>query len=233
MAQDKNWTVNYRARYNLDYKPGEDALQYYRRLAKVADQRLVRLEEIAGEREGIAGVKGFENATAYAYARAMTDIDKYSEGRHRFNTKPPLNTDGTVNDKLLNMKIKDIKTFLLSASSTKAGIQESYEKRAKYLNEKYHTNYSWQEMADYFQSGDYKKHNKDYGSETIFKALGVIKRAESIVLKDIDQNKKKYKSNKVEVDVALEMLKNSKTSLWKKYSNEERAALRKELKAQR
>ena len=33
--------------YNLDYKPGESDLEYYHRLAKVADQRLVRLEELA------------------------------------------------------------------------------------------------------------------------------------------------------------------------------------------
>ena len=41
--------------YNLDYKPGETDLQYYKRLAKVADQRLVRLEELAGQRRDRQG----------------------------------------------------------------------------------------------------------------------------------------------------------------------------------
>ena len=68
-------------KYNLDYKPGEDALMYYKRLAKTADQRLVRLEQLSTQ-------KGYENVTAYAYARAQYDIGRYTSG-HRFNTKPP------------------------------------------------------------------------------------------------------------------------------------------------
>lgn len=212
--------------YNLDYKPGEDALQYYRRLAKVADQRLVRLERLTE-------TEGFENVTAYAYARAQRDISRYTEG-HRFNTKPPLNDDGTVDYRLLKEKTADIKTFLSSVSSTKAGIISTYEKRANTLNEKYNTEYTWEDLADYFQSGDFDKHKKDkFGSSTIFKALGRIKRAESKVLKDIDNNNKINTKDKVEIDVALKMLANSKTDLWKKYTNEERAAIRKELRLQR
>ena len=210
--------------YNLDYKPGEDALQYYKRLAKVADQRLVRLEQLSTQ-------KGYENVTAYAYARAQYDIGRYSAG-HRFNTKPPVKADGTVDSQLLNEKIADIKTFLSSVSSTKAGITTTYEKRAKTINEKFGTSYTWQDMADYFQSGDFKKHQKDFGSETIFKAIGKIQRAESKVLKDIDKNNKKNISDKVATQVALKMLSQSNTSLWQKYTNEERAAIRKELKAQ-
>lgn len=212
--------------YNLDYKPGEDALQYYKRLAKTADQRLVRLEQLSAQ-------KGYENVTAYAYARAQYDIGRYSAG-HRFNTKPPLNADGTVNNQMLNEKISDIKTFLSSVSSTKAGITNVYEKRARAINKKFDTNYTWQDLADYFKSGDFEKHKKSkFASETIFKAIAKIQQAESKVLKDIDNNKKKNISDDVVIDVAIKMLSNSNTSLWKKYTNEERAALRKELNAQK
>ena len=211
-------------KYNLDYKPGEDALMYYKRLAKTADQRLVRLEQLSTQ-------KGYENVTAYAYARAQYDIGRYTSG-HRFNTKPPVDADGNVDYKMLNEKVADIKTFLSSVSSTKAGITATYEKRARTINEKFGTSYTWQDMADYFQSGDFKKHQKDFGSETIFKAIGKIQRAESKVLKDIDKNNKKNISDKVATEVALKMLSRSNTSLWQKYTNEERAAIRKELKAQ-
>lgn len=208
--------------YDLSYKPGEDALQYYRRLAKVADQRLVRLEKLAE-------TPNFENVTAYAYARAQRDISRYTEGGHRFNTKPPLNQDGTVNTRLLNEKIADIKTFISSVSSTKAGIISTYQKRAKTLNDKYGTAYSWEDLADYFQSGDFEKHKKDYGSETIFKALGKIKRAENKVLNDIDNNTKRQISDKVALDVAIKMLKTQNTHVYKMYTKEERQLLLDEL----
>jgi len=207
--------------YDLSYKPGEDALQYYRRLAKVADQRLVRLEKLAE-------TPNFENVTAYAYARAQRDISRYTEG-HRFNTKPPLNKDGTVNTRLLNEKIADIKTFISSVSSTKAGIISTYQKRAKTLNDKYGTAYSWEDLADYFQSGDFEKHKKDYGSETIFKALGKIKRAENKVLQDIDNNNKRQITDKVALDVAIKMLKTQNTHIYKMYTKEERQLLLDEL----
>ena len=207
--------------YDLSYKPGEDALQYYRRLAKVADQRLVRLEKLAE-------TPNFENVTAYAYARAQRDISRYTEG-HRFNTKPPLNKDGTVNTRLLNEKIADIKTFISSVSSTKAGIISTYQKRAKTLNDKYGTSYSWEDLADYFQSGDFEKHKKDYGSETIFKALGKIKRAENKVLQDIDNNNKRQITDKVALDVAIKMLKTQNTHIYKMYTKEERQLLLDEL----
>lgn len=207
--------------YDLSYKPGEDALQYYRRLAKVADQRLVRLEKLAE-------TPNFENVTAYAYARAQRDISRYTEG-HRFNTKPPLNKDGTVNTRLLNEKIADIKTFISSVSSTKAGIISTYQKRANILNDKYGTAYSWEDLADYFQSGDFEKHKKDYGSETIFKALGKIKRAENKVLQDIDNNNKRQITDKVALDVAIKMLKTQNTHIYKMYTKEERQLLLDEL----
>ena len=207
--------------YDLSYKPGEDALQYYKRLAKVADQRLVRLEKLAE-------TPNFENVTAYAYARAQRDISRYTDG-HRFNTKPPLNKDGTVNTRLLNEKIADIKTFISSVSSTKAGIISTYQKRAKTLNDKYGTAYSWEDLADYFQSGDFEKHKKDYGSETIFKALGKIKRAENKVLQDIDNNNKRQITDKVALDVAIKMLKTQNTHIYKMYTKEERQLLLDEL----
>ena len=208
--------------YDLSYKPGEDALQYYRRLAKVADQRLVRLEKLEE-------TPNFENVTAYAYARAQRDISRYTEGGHRFNTKPPLNKDGTVNTRLLNEKIADIKTFISSVSSTKGGIISTYQKRAKTLNDKYGTAYSWEDLADYFQSGDFEKHKKDYGSETIFKALGKIKRAENKVLQDIDNNNKRQITDKVALDVAIKMLKTTNTHIYKMYTKEERQLLLDEL----
>ena len=217
--------------YDLSYKPGEDALQYYKRLAKVADQRMVRLEKLQ------ATDAAFESVLNYAYARAERDIDRYTVvpagKKHRFNTKPPLKNDGTVDYRLLNEKIADIKTFLSSVSSTKAGIISTYEKRAKTLNDNYGTGYTWEDLADYFQSGDFEKHKKDYGSETIFKALGKIKRAENKVLQDIDNNNKKQISDKVALDVAIKMLKTQNTHIHNIYTKEERQLIIDELELEK
>ena len=58
--------------YNMEMKPGESLEKYYRRLAKVADQRLIRLEELSG-------VEGYGNAKQWAYKRAMRlVINKYT-----------------------------------------------------------------------------------------------------------------------------------------------------------
>ena len=83
-----NYKHEYKFRpYNLDYKPGESDLQYYKRLAKVADQRLVRLEQLSKQ-------EGFEKVTRFAYERAMRDLELYGGGkdliqnRHLMQTVP-------------------------------------------------------------------------------------------------------------------------------------------------
>ena len=98
------------AKYSFEQKPGESIERYYRRIAKVADQRLVRLEQLAGQ-------EGYGNATQWAYRRAMSDIETWSgEGAKRFHTKPPESLSA------MRAKINDIKTFLGSESSTKSHI---------------------------------------------------------------------------------------------------------------
>ena len=207
---------NYKVReYNLDYKPGETDLQYYKRLAKVADQRLLRLEELAGMREGIPATPGYEKVTKYAYERAMRDLEIYGGG-NRFNTKPPLNPDGTVDNRLLSEKLADIRTFLSSVSSTKQGIQQVYSERARTFNEQFGTNYTWQDLADFYQSGDADKALRHASSETIQRAIGVIQKAQSKLQEEIKQNKKitlDKKKDKIVYNKAMELLESSDLNL--------------------
>ena len=70
----------------------------YRKLAKRADQRLLRLEEYAGR-------KGFSGILSFAYRVAKRDIRSWSgdtQKKPRFNTAPPKNTNQ------LKAKIADI-----------------------------------------------------------------------------------------------------------------------------
>lgn len=144
----------------------------YRKLAKRADQRLLRLKRLSEQ-------PGYEGVLNYAYKVAQRDIRSWSgEKATRFNTKPPSNTNQ------LKAKIADIKKFLESASSTwgrtkeTKGIKQIYEDRTRTINEKYGTDFTWQELAKLFESGLWKKikSKDDYGSDTDFTTIADIKK---------------------------------------------------------
>lgn len=149
--------------YNYEMRPGETVQSYYRRIAKVADQRLVRLERLAQE-------SGYGNADQWAYKKAMRDISTWSgDSATRFNTKPPSNM------KQLQAKINDIKSFLGAPSSTKAGIKSVYQQRANTINDKYGTNFSTSDLESLFSSSFWKKVDaKKIDSDTVMKAIGYI-----------------------------------------------------------
>lgn len=150
------------ASYNIEQKPGESIEQYYRRLAKTADQRLVRLERLQGQ-------EGFGGVLDYAYQRAQRDIKQWSgENATRFNTKIPDNMN------MVKAKINDMKTFLGSQTSTKIGIMKTYESRANTINEKYGTNVDWEDIHDYYAKNKNARADKAFGSKVAVKAIGVI-----------------------------------------------------------
>lgn len=149
--------------YNYEMRPGESIQGYYRRIAKVADQRLVRLERLADQ-------AGYGNADQWAYKKAMRDIATWSgDAASRFNTKPPENI------KQLQAKINDIKSFLGAPSSTKSGITKVYQTRANTINDKYGTNFSTGDLESLFSSSFWKKVDaKKVDSDTVMKAIGYI-----------------------------------------------------------
>ncbi|MBO5809668.1 MAG: hypothetical protein J6R32_02450 [Bacteroidales bacterium] len=202
-AYQGDYKHDYKMRpYNLDYRPGETDLQYYKRLAKVADQRLLRLERLSE-------VAGYEKVTNYAYDRAMRDLEIYGGGK-RFNTKPPVNADGTIDNRLLSEKLADMRTFLSSVTSTKAGIEQVYSKRAQTFNEKFGTDYTWQDLADLYQSGDADRLLKRYkDSDIVQRAIGVIQQAEGKLKEEMKKNKKvtiDKKKDRLVFEKALDIL---------------------------
>lgn len=142
--------------YNTDIRPGETTEHYYHRIAKVADQRLNRLEKLSQE-------KGFEGVTEYAYRNAQKALDVW--GGNRFNTKMPESAN------LRNEKIADMIHFIESKTSTKGGIVNTYEKRAKTLSDKYGLDVKWQDLGKIMEAF---QDESSHGSPTKIKALGVI-----------------------------------------------------------
>lgn len=165
--------------YNTEQKAGESLQSWYKRLAKTADQRLVRLESY--EHDAM-----YKPATQWAYKKALKDIHKWSgSDANRFNVKPPEDPE-----KLL-AKINDIRSFIESPTSTKKGITDVYKKRADTINKKYGTSFTWQQLAKYYQSGQAKIWDSKFGSKTALKTIGQLQKHKKQVIKDIEDADKR------------------------------------------
>lgn len=150
----------------------------YRTLAKTADQRMVRLEQTAAQGGAYA------SATKWAYARAARDIRGWSgqTEKPRWNTKTPRTIGG------LESKIEDIKTFLSSLTSTKKGIQD-YMRRTTKINEKYGTDFTWDNVGKFFDSQLNEDLEKKYGSKTRLRAIAHIRKNKDKILKNMEKAK--------------------------------------------
>lgn len=129
----------------------DDLVKVYRKAAKAADQRLVRLEELTQD-------KDYRGSLRYAYDKAQRMIHEWSgSGADRFNRDMPKTVTG------LKEKIQDIKSFLSSSTSTKTAIRNVHIQRAQTLNERYNTNYSWKEWDTFLNSEFMKKLENEFG----------------------------------------------------------------------
>ena len=179
--------------YNTDIKPGESIESYYKRLAKVADQRLVRLEQLSGQ-------ENFKGVEKFAYSKAQKALDVW--GGSRFNTKMP----ETPN--LRNEKIADIINFLQSPTSTKSGITDVYKRRASTMKKKYGLDMSWQEMGKVMEAFS---DDSTGGSATKVKAIGVIKQIDKYGIEAAKKRNPNLDDDIVKA-VAERYLKNDKYS---------------------
>lgn len=153
----------------------------YRRVAKVADQRLVRLEQLSRQ-------KDFKQVKQWAYKNAIQDALEWgaNTNKPRFNIKPPSKRYA------VKAKINDMLNFIEKPTSTRAGIIEVYESKAKTLNEKYKEyglNLNWSDVGTFFESTLYKKLSKKYSSGTVIKAIATMKQNEAQLIKDFDDHK--------------------------------------------
>lgn len=163
--------------YEVERYPDEELNAYYRRLAKTADQRLLRLERLEK-----SGQEGFKNITKWSYQNAMADIQAFDgENARRFNTAPP------TDEKELKSKIEAMKKFLGAKTSTKSSILSSYNKKAKSFNEKYGTNLTWEQVGNAYESKTVEKLNDKFASDTIARAIAAIKDAVDEQKKTIDK----------------------------------------------
>ena len=207
------------AKINLDYKQGETDKEYYIRLAKAVDQRLVRIEDLSGLR-GAPPVPGYEYAYKYGYRKALEALP---DNQIRFNATIP--QPGTFE---WRERVNAMRNFLSAPSSTKTGIKKTFINKAKTINEKYGTNFSGEQLAEFFSKGDWDKLYRDYGSDTIFVAIGKIQQIDDKLKKGLENIKDI--SSGPEDEAALQILRQRNLKLYKSYSKDERALIRKAIR---
>lgn len=202
-----------------EQSPFESDIDYLKALTRTANARMTRIEKLAGDPRYGSMIK-------YAYRNAQYDI-KHIQGSDssRFSADVPETKSGGLNQQELHRRINAVKRFLDAPSSTKTGIKEVYEHRAKTVNQRYGyevgadgkrhkrkdwQNLTWEDMANYYQSDIAEQEDKGYGSKTEVRALGAIKRVSNDPKKIREAIAGNYKlsSNEAVNKAAVEMLKN-------------------------
>lgn len=205
---------------NLDYKPGETDTEYLKRIAKMADQSLVRIEKAAGLRGGTADPV-YGEMYKYAYNRALEMMD---EGQIRFNAKLP--KPGTFE---WRERVNEIHRFLKSPTRTKSGVN-MIQKATDSINAKYGTNFKWSEFASFIESGDFDKLKQQYGSDVILRAMGKIQNAEKKIKQGLEEHAKSMQRTPAD-DVAEEIMRSKKHLEFKRnMTKNEKEKIKKELR---
>lgn len=188
-------------------KSYDDLVKEYRKLAKRADQRLVRLE---GQRHH----KKYENILEYSYKTAIKDIRSWApKGQKRkakrFNTEPPKNVEDLV------AKISDIQKFLNSPTSSvkrinkqTASLNQTFfgNDKKKYLN--------WEEYANFFEKNDADNTDSRFEYYMLVRCGGIIKQYdidETNVKEKLEQFQRSGDIDKVEARIIESMMEEGLT----------------------
>ena len=133
----------------------------YIKLAKRADQRLVRLERLTKE-------QGFENIDKFAYASARRDISaRFGQNVTRFNRSV-----SGMSERELEYAISDVINFLNKVTSTKQGIVKSYNKRYETLKQSLNDpNIKWADAIEVFERQIIDRYDKTLDSTQILKIV--------------------------------------------------------------
>ena len=154
-------------------------LQFYKKIAKAADQRMVNLESLAKK-------DGYKEVTEWAYAKAQRDIrGMFGQDAKRFNRKI------SPDENLLTIykDINRVLDFLNAPTSSKQQIDEIFLKRASTIKEKYDVDMNWSKTATVFDTVLWKKTGARKASATALKAIGIIQKNSKQIKRALRENK--------------------------------------------
>ena len=154
-----------------------ELMQQYKKLAKQANMRLLRLEKRAGSNPALLD---------WAYAHAQEDIRKWrGSGKHRYPST--VKQDAPISQ--LQARIADVEKFLEMETSTISGVKRVNEKRVDTINNKYGTDFTSSDFQQFARSGMLDKLKAQYGSKTMWKAIGQIRKNMDTLVKQMKQHK--------------------------------------------
>lgn len=197
--QLKNKKSTTAAKYGLTV-PAQGSLteeQYYKRLAKIADQRLVRLEKLA------ASNQDYKNVLNYAYrdaVEALKDLgmSPNKAGQMRFNR-------ATKNKNTLRGRINAATRFIEAVSSQKSAIDKMYKQKVDSINNTLglsgNERLTWEDLSKIFDSKIWDELKVD--SASIMKTVAKVNKWKT------DLSDKSKKEMRKEIKNRLEHLKES------------------------
>ena len=151
--------------------------EQYKKLAKQANMRLLRLEKRAGSNPALLD---------WAYAHAQEDIRKWrGSGKHRYPST--VKQDAPISQ--LQARIADVEKFLEMETSTISGVKRINDKRVDTINNKYGTDFTSSDFQQFARSGQLDKLKAQYGSKTMWKAIGQIRKNMDTLVKQMKQHK--------------------------------------------
>lgn len=145
----------------------ESLRKEYVKLAKRADQQLVRLEALSHEAH-------FRDVLSWAYGRAAHNIESWEGKKTGPAQRPRFNRNIPDNMKELKQRLADVEQFLTSSTNTKRKIIDLYKRRVETINKNMQTDLTWKEFADLTESGVFDEMKDAYGSSTTFDVIAEL-----------------------------------------------------------
>lgn len=159
----------------------------HKRLAKKADRKLRNLEKYAADHDR-------PDVLAYAYRKAIDDIQRYNPGAARFDRKAP------EIKRILKEKINDIARFLDMPTSTAAGVNKVYKQRTDSFNKHWGTNYTSEELGRLFEDGHIRNLDAKFGYGNAFVEIGLLQKKSDKIVEHIKRTTKASYVSKEQVN---------------------------------
>lgn len=153
----------------------------YQRLVQQVNTRFRELKKLEGQ-------EGFKSVTKWSMRTLKHEAELYGY----------LTPSGRISAKIpesqseLFSRIRELQKFLTAPTSTKTGIIDIYQKRADTINERYGTDFTWEDMGKYFESSSAEKNDTKYGSKTALMAIGEIQKQADTLKEQVRQHKAKH-----------------------------------------
>lgn len=165
----------------------------YRVAAIRANRRMTNLEKLA------ARDPDYKAVLEYAYGNVQYDLNALGMTGGRFTHELDKVPASKVNMKKLGAALGAVNEFLSAASSTKKGIDRTYNKRAKTINKRYGTKLNSSDIRLFFSSHEWEELKNMFGSKTAMKIIAKVQKNAKEITKQVETARRQHK--KINIDV--------------------------------